>query len=157
MSHGGRGWSRAQAQSSQVFFQLPGYTPSQEHLQGSPKVCAVSSPGKSSKTHPLHVFSYFPCHAWAWLQRWLEDPEQLYKVWAVCAQVLVRLECLEGMFVRFPDGFLICIPRVLILPLSCVRNFGNKTQLHLSPNLGYLSDEILTFPQPCGLHLCLRS
>lgn len=89
---GAGGWSRAQAQGSQVFFQLPGYTPSQEHLQGSPKVCALSSHGRSSETHPLHAFTYFPCHAWTWLQHWLEDPEQLYEAWGVCTQVLVRLE-----------------------------------------------------------------
>lgn len=152
MVAGAGGWSRAQAQGSQVFFQLPGYTPSQEHLQGSPKVCALSSHGRSNETHPLHAFTYFPCHAWAWLQCLLEDPEQLYEAWVVCAQVLANLECPEGKFLRFPDGFLICIPQLLILPLSCVRNLGNRTQLCLSPNLGYLSDEILTFPQPCGLH-----
>lgn len=60
----------------------------------------------------------------------------------------MRLEGPEGIFVRFPDGFLICIPQLLILPLSCARNLENRTQLCLSPNLGHLNDEILTFPQP---------
>lgn len=48
------------------------------HLPRS--ICrALSSHGRSSKTHPLHAFIYFPCHSQAWLQRCLEDPEQLYE------------------------------------------------------------------------------
>lgn len=48
---------------------------------------------------------------------------------------LVRLEWTEWMFVRFPDGFLMCIPRLLILPLSCVEEFED-------PNHSYACKQI---------------
>ena len=38
----------------------------------------------------------------------------------VAEWMLVRPQWTEWMFVRFPEGFLICIPQLLILPLSCV-------------------------------------
>ena len=44
-----------------------------------------------------------------------------YSVFTVMAECMfVRLEWTEWMFVRLPDGFLICIPQFIILPLSCV-------------------------------------
>lgn len=49
--------------------------------------------------------------------------------------MLVRLEWTEWMFVRFPDGFLMRIPPLLILPLSCVEEFED-------PNHSYACKQI---------------